>query len=321
MRRAAALVFFLLLAAAAVAGCGSSSSSSAASASASSGAYTQVTVTGAFNKAPTVKIPAVAGSGSLYTKTLIQGTGAAVSTTEGIVANYVAYDWSGAKSTQLGSSYTSKIPSIFVGQLLAGLEKSLYGKKLGSRVLAVIPPADAFGTTGNSTEGIKATDTLVFVVDMISKFETTPVSGTQAATGNSAVSVSKTTATTTAGPTVTINTKATPPTKLQVKTLIKGTGAKVAKGNDVAVQYTGLIWRTGKVFQSSWAAKSPFTTEIGAGQVIPGWDTGLIGQTVGSRVLLVIPPAEGYGTAGQSQVGITGKDTLVFVIDILAAVG
>ena len=319
MRRAAALVFFLLLAAVAVAGCSSSSSSS--SASASSGAYKQVTVTGAFNKAPTVKIPAVAGSGSLYTKTLIQGAGPKVSSSEGIVANYVAYDWSGAKSTQLGSSYTSKIPSIFVGQLLTGLEKSLYGQKLGSRVLAVIPPADAFGTTGNSTEGIKATDTLVFVVDMISKFETSPVTGTQSATGNSAVSVSQTTASTTAGPTVTINTKATPPTKLQVKTLIKGTGAKVAKGNDVAVQYTGLIWRTGKVFQSSWSAQSPFTTEIGAGQVIPGWDTGLIGQTVGSRVLLVIPPAEGYGTAGQSQVGIKGTDTLVFVIDILAAVG
>jgi peptidylprolyl isomerase len=319
MRRAAALVLFLLLAAAAVAGCSSSSSSSPASTS--STAYKQVTVTGAFNKAPTVKIPAVKGSGSLYTKTLIQGTGATVSSSEGIVANYVAYDWSGAKSTQLGSSYTSKVPSIFVGQLLTGLEKSLYGQKLGSRVLAVIPPADAFGTTGNSTEGIKATDTLVFVVDMISKFETSPVSGTQAATGNSAVSVGKTAATTTTGPTVTINSKVTPPTKLQVTTLIKGTGAKVAKGDDIAVQYTGLIWRTGKVFQSSWSASSPFTTAIGAGQVIPGWDTGLVGQTVGSRVLLVIPPADGYGTAGQSSVGITGKDTLVFVIDILAAVG
>ena len=321
MRRAAALVFFLLLAVAAVAGCSSSSSSSSASASASSGTYKQVTVTGAFNKAPTVKIPAVKGSGSLYTKTLIQGSGPTVSSSEGIVANYVAYDWSGAKSTELGSSYTSKVPSIFVGQLLTGLEKSLYGKKLGSRVLAVIPPADAFGTTGNSTEGIKATDTLVFVVDMISKFETTPVSGTQAATGNSAISVGKTTATTTTGPTVTINSKATPPTKLQVKTLIKGTGAKVAKSDDIAVQYTGLIWRTGKVFQSSWSASSPFTTEIGAGQVIPGWDTGLVGQTVGSRVLLVIPPADGYGTAGQSSVGIKGTDTLVFVVDILAAVG
>jgi peptidylprolyl isomerase len=53
--------------------------------------------------------------------------------------------------------------------------------------------------------------------------------------------------------------------------------------------------------------------------VIPGWDTGLAGQTVGSRVMLVIPPKDAYGSAGQSQAGITGKDTLVFVVDIIDA--
>ena len=58
---------------------------------------------------------------------------------------------------------------------------------------------------------------------------------------------------------------------------------------------------------------------IGAGQVIKGWDTGLVGQTVGSRVLLVVPPADGYGSAGSAQAGINGTDTLVFVVDILAA--
>lgn len=59
---------------------------------------------------------------------------------------------------------------------------------------------------------------------------------------------------------------------------------------------------------------------IGEGQVIKGWDTGLVGQTVGSRVLLVIPPAGGYGSAGASKAGVNGTDTLVFVVDILAAV-
>jgi FKBP-type peptidyl-prolyl cis-trans isomerase len=319
MRRAAALVSFLLLAAAAVAGCSSSSSSSAASAS-GSGAYKDVTVTGAFNKAPTVTIPKVKGSGTLYTKTVIQGTGAPLTSTEGLVANYVAYDWSGAKSTELGSSYTSGTKSIFAGQLLTGLEKALYGQKLGSRVLAVIPPTDAFGSSGNSSEGIKGTDTLVFVVDMGTTFATTGVTGTQAATGNSAVTVSTTKPGSTTGPTVKINSKATAPTKLQVKTLVKGTGAVVKKSDDIAVQYVGAIWRTDAVFQSSWTSGSPFTTEIGAGQVIPGWDTGLVGQTVGSRVLLVIPPADGYGSSGESSVGIKGTDTLVFVVDILAAV-
>jgi FKBP-type peptidyl-prolyl cis-trans isomerase len=327
MRRAAALAFIPLLAAVTLAGCSSSSSSSskpaaAASASPSSTAdtYKSVTVTGAFNKAPTVTIPKVAGNGPLLTKTLIQGTGAKLTSTEGMVANYVAYDWSGKTSKLLGSSYTEGAPSLFAGSLLPGLETALVGQKLGSRVLAVIPPADAFGSTGNSSEGIGADDTLVFVVDMISTFNTTSVSGKQTSDGGGALPIVNAPKTASAGPTITIDTKKTPPKTLQVKDIIKGTGAVVKKGDDIAVQYNGYIWRTGQSFQSSWSTPNePFTTVIGEGQVIPGWDTGLVGQTVGSRVLLVIPPADGYGSSGSSQAGITGTDTLVFVVDILAA--
>jgi peptidylprolyl isomerase len=102
--------------------------------------------------------------------------------------------------------------------------------------------------------------------------------------------------------------------------LIKGTGAAVKKGQSIAVQYTGVLWRTGQVFDSSWARQMPFSTPIGQNKIIKGWDTGLVGQTVGSRVLLVIPPADGYGSAGASAAGIKATDTLVFVVDILAAV-
>jgi peptidylprolyl isomerase len=319
MRRAAALVLTPVIAALALAGCSSSSSSSSSSAAASD-SYKSVTVTGDFGKAPTVKIPKVKGSGDLYTKTLIQGTGATFTSTEGMVGNYVAYDWTGATSKQLGSSFTTGTPSLFVGSLLPGLETALKGAKIGSRVLAVIPPKDAFGTTGNSTEGIGATDTLVFVIDVNSTFPTTLTAAQTSNGGGALPTVTTPAAGSTAGPTVKINTKATPPTKLTVKTLTKGTGAVVKKGQDIAVQYNGLIWRTGASFQSSYTEDTPFTTPIGEGEVIPGWDTGLVGQTVGSRVMLVIPPAEGYGTAGASTVGIKGTDTLVFVVDILAAV-
>jgi peptidylprolyl isomerase len=320
MRRAAALVITTLLAAAAVAGCGSSSSSSSAAAVASGDSYKSVTVTGAYGKAPKVTIPKVAGTGSLYTKTLIQGSGAKLTSTEGMIGNYVAYDWAGKTSKLLGSSYTQGAPSIFVGSLLPGLETALVGQQIGSRVLAVIPPKDAFGTSGNSTEGIGATDTLVFVIDLGSTFVTGNVPGKQTTTvGGALPTVTPPAASSTAGPTIKIPAKTAAPKALQVKTLIKGTGAVVKKGQDIAVQYTGVIWRTGKVFDSSWSRKTPLTTVIGEGQVIPGWDTGLVGQTVGSRVLLVIPPVDGYGTAGASTAGIKGTDTLVFVVDILAA--
>ena len=110
------------------------------------------------------------------------------------------------------------------------------------------------------------------------------------------------------------------PKKLVVQPLVEGGGAEVAKGDTVRVAYTGALWRNGEVFDSS--ANRPeqpfFEFEVGAGQVISGWDKGLEGQTVGSRLLLVIPPADGYGSAGQGDT-IKGNDTLVFVVDILAA--
>ena len=318
MRRAAALAITPLLAALALAGCGTSSSSSSNAAAANT--YQSVTATGTFGKAPTVQIPAAAGSGALYTKTVIQGSGAALTSSEGMVGNYVAYDWSGKTHKLLGSSYTSGKPSLFTGTLLPGLETALVGQKIGSRVLAVIPPKDGFGTNGNTEAGIGKTDTLVFVIDMVSAFNDNSVPGTQSTNGGGSLpTVTAPASGSTAGPTITIPAKATPPKTLQVKTLIKGTGATVTKGQNLAVQYTGMNWRTGKVFDSSWSRNAPYTVVIGAGQVIKGWDTGLVGQTVGSRVLLVIPPADGYGKTGASTAGIKGTDTLVFVVDILAA--
>ena len=279
-----------------------------------------VTAAGAFGAAPDVTIPARWAAPSLYVKTLTQGTGATVTSADGLIGNYVAYDWSGTTHKLLGSSYQTGTPSLFVGKLLPGLAKALTGQKAGSRVLAVIPPADGFGSSGNSKEGIGAGDTLVFVIDIESTFGTAGVPGAQTSAGGGALpTVTPPAPNDIAGPTITIPSDVAPPETLQAQTLIKGTGAVVQKGQDIAVQYTGAIWRTGKVFDSSWSRNTPLTTVIGEGQVIPGWDTGLVGQTVGSRVLLVIPPADGYGSAGASQAGINGTDTLVFVVDILAA--
>ena len=94
-------------------------------------------------------------------------------------------------------------------------------------------------------------------------------------------------------PTITVP-DAEPPTELIVQPLIEGDGAVVEAGQTITVHYTGVIWDTGAVFDSSWESGSPATFEIGTGAVIPGWDEGLVGQTVGSQILLVVPPAKGY---------------------------
>jgi peptidylprolyl isomerase len=108
-----------------------------------------------------------------------------------------------------------------------------------------------------------------------------------------------------------------PSTDLAVKTVTAGSGPVIAKGDYIQVNYLGQIWDTGKVFDNSYDRHTPFTTQIGAGAVIPGWDKGLVGQKTGSRVEMAIPPSQGYGSAGQPQAGIKGTDTLVFVIDVV----
>jgi len=306
-----------MLAIVAVAGCGSSSSSSSSASAA--GSNSAVTATGTFGAAPKVTIPAVQAAGVLYTKTVIQGTGAPLTTSESLLGNFVLYDWRGTTHKMLGSTFTTGTPTLFAGPLLPGLEKALIGQKEGSRVLAVIPPKDGFGPQGNSRIGVGGKDTLVFVIDMIQEFNNSSgVPGTQ--TSNGGAGLPTVIAAPGKAPSVQVPSTA-PPKTLQVKTLIKGAGSKIAKGQYLVVQYTGINWRTKQSFDSSWKRGQPFSIPIGVGQVIKGWDSGLVGQTVGSRVLLVIPPALGYGKAGSAQAGIKGTDTLVFVVDILSATG
>jgi peptidylprolyl isomerase len=321
MRRAAALVVIPLLAAAAVAGCGSTSSKSSSNSSASSSATANqsVKVSGNFGVSPTVHIPKVKAGSALYTKTLIKGSGQKLTAADSLVGNFVLYDWSGATAKLVGSTFSSGGPTLFSGQMLPGLTSALVGQATGSRVLAVIPPKEGFGTTGNSQIGVKGTDTLVFVIDMVSTIaNNASATGKQVSNGGGSLP----TVTEPAGKAATIKVPASAaPKTLITKTLVRGTGAKVATGDYVVVQYTGVIWRTGKVFDSSWSRAQPFAFNDGASpeQVIPGWDKGMLGQTVGSRVMLVIPPKDGYGTTGASQAGIKGTDTLVFAVDILGA--
>lgn len=111
--------------------------------------------------------------------------------------------------------------------------------------------------------------------------------------------------------------KGDPSATLQEKTLSTGTGPIIAKGDLLVFDYLGQIW-DGTVFDNSYDRHEPLVQTIGTGQLIKGWDKSLVGDTVGSRVLLVVPPADGYGEAGQPQAHIGPKDTLVFVIDIVA---
>jgi peptidylprolyl isomerase len=117
-------------------------------------------------------------------------------------------------------------------------------------------------------------------------------------------------------PTVTVP-SGPPPTTLESADLITGTGKEAAPGDQVTVQYVLATYSAGKVIQSSWTSQ-PFSFVLGEGQVIPGWDKGVVGMKVGGRRELIIPPGLGYGASPpQGAQGIAANDTLVFVVDLL----
>ncbi len=278
-----------------------------------------ITVTGAFGRVPKVTIPDITPPGTLKATDLIEGHGGRVTRGDLAIVNLVGYTWNGAKHKQVISSYSSGQPQpLTIGQTIPGLDKSLTGQQAGSRLLLVIPPKDGFGSTGSQRLGVTGSDTLVFVVDVLGGYPKTAAAHGQPQPAGDPKLPSVSAPPAGAAPQVTIP-KAAPPGTLQAKTLIQGTGPQVAKGKLLVAQYEGLIWRTSKVFDSSWQRGAPATFVIGTGRVIPGWDKSLVGQRIGSRVLLVIPPKDGYGARGSSQAGIKGTDTLVFVVDILAS--
>jgi FKBP-type peptidyl-prolyl cis-trans isomerase 2 len=277
-------------------------------------------VTGAFGKSLSVKAPGDKAPVKRQVKELVQGSGKAVANGDLVVAQLVAYKWAakGGGKEQL-NTYGKKQPIVGQsGQLtgLSPLDKALIGRKAGTRLVMTLPYGDVGDQIAQSLQLAKKDD-LVVAVDVLGTFaKNASAQGTPqklddpklpTVTGGAGVA-----------PTVKIPDSDAPGT-LQVKTLIQGNGPVVAKGQTLVAQYHGVLWRGGKVFDSSWQRGAPASFPIGVKQVIPGWDTGLVGQKAGSRVLLVVPPKDGYGSKGSPQGGIKGTDTLVFVVDVLGS--
>ncbi len=310
---AAALTALLALTA-----CGSSGNSDQAD-EAKASPLDGITVTGGNETtAPTVAIsPKPLSVTETTTRVVEAGDGPVVKNDEIVSVKYVLLNAKDA--AVLDSNYGKQNLGLSLGtaDLLPGLKKGLANQKVGSRVLVAVPPKDAFGDQGNTDIKVGGTDTVVFLMDVVSV--TTPLASAEGKAVKPAAGLPAVKVESGKPATITIPKGAKAPTKTVGQNLIEGSGAKVEAGQTIRVAYTGALWKDGKVFDSS--ATSPqgyFETVIGKQQVIKAWDAQLVGKTVGSRVLMVVPPADGYGAAG-SPPKISGTDTLVFVVDILAA--
>ncbi len=267
-------------------------------------------------KAPTVKIAKLPVSVSATAvKVLKEGTGEESSPQSRVTVRTALF--LGKDGKQLDSDYEKGGTQSFVlssNQTIPGLNTALTGVKAGSRILFAIPPVDAFGSGGQTAAGIGPTDNLVVVADVesvgtpLAAAEGTPVAPVD---GQPTVTFDPK-----AGPAITVP-KTPAPTALVSQLLVDGKGAAVKGGQTITVHYTGVVYATGTKFDSSWDKGAPFTFTLGAQQVIPGWDKGLVGKKVGSRVLLIVPPEDGYKDQANGQ--IPANSTLVFVVDILDA--
>jgi FKBP-type peptidyl-prolyl cis-trans isomerase len=288
-----------------LAGC--SSSATACESLSTSGAQPKaVKVSGTFGAKPTVTFtPGITTSGT-QSETVIAGTGAVVLPAQAVSIEAQIYDGKTGNLLQ-STNYDGKTLATIPVDVtkLGGITKAIQCHKVGSRVVAVIGNDEVLA----NALGLSKNDTVVAVFDIV-KAQSTKADGAPQVVEDGLPQV---VLSPDGVPGITIP-STTAPTKLKVAVLKKGDGATVAAHANVTVQYVGVVWqKDAQPFDSSWSRGTP--AEFSVDGVVPGFRDAIVGQKIGSQVLVIIPPDQGYGAAAQGA--IPANSTLVFVIDIL----
>jgi FKBP-type peptidyl-prolyl cis-trans isomerase len=260
---------------------------------------------------PTVTFASPITAESIQSRVVIEGDGEVFTGRNLIEFEFAGYN-GGTGDLLQETEFDGKnpAPGFFGPESVPNFCSALVGAKEGSRVVAIFPPKDAHDGRGVESLGIGPEDSFVFVFDLSRVYlEKAEGSSVAPEAGMPAV------VTTPEGiPGITIPSSEAPD-ELRIAQLIKGAGETVKTGENVTMHYSGFLWDGGTKFDSSWDKGSPAQFVVAQGQLIDGFLSAVIGQTVGSRVVVVIPPALGYGEQASST--IPANSTLVFVIDIL----
>lgn len=273
-------------------------------------AIDKVSVTGDFGSLPSAKFETPLTSDKIETKVLSEGNGPAFTGDQFVELEFMAIN--GATGATLQS--TKFDGTDFGSQVIASGQypdfcHALSGVKQGSRIAVLFPAAFAHKSEGNEASGIGKDDAVVYVIDLRKVYLPYAIGEAQSQPSGFPSVVRAENGT----PGITqLSTPA--PADFKLATLIKGSGEKVAQGDNITVHYSGFVWG-GEKFDSSWDRGAPAQFQLSEGQLITGFIKALDGQAVGSQVIAVIPPSEGYGD--QEQGSIPANSTLIFVIDIL----
>ena len=251
-----------------------------------------VKVSGGFDVAPRLTIPAKPAPSSLTQQTLIKGTGSAVAKGDTLIANYVGETWApkAGKPNVFDSSFKRGSPAAFVigaGAVIAGWDKTLVGKKLGSQVLLTVPPADGYGAKGQPTAGISGKDTLVFVVDLVAAFAPNASAPGTAVTHLPTKGLPKITNVPGKQPQILSTAGVKAPTKPESTLLVTGSGPKIDTAKTLVLQLVQTDLATGKKSQATWG-RAPQSVSA---QSVLGVAGKLTGQRIGSRALVLLPPS------------------------------
>jgi len=270
-----------------------------------------IEATGGFGESPVVTVPAPWAIDSTQTRILVQGSGATVVDPQGYVdVNY--YGVNARTGERFDDSYSNNTSVSFpLSGTIPGFSKGLTGQKVGTRLIIAIPGADGYDSKGgNSNAGIEIGDTLVFVVDILRAQFDQPTGATQTISDTSLPTVSGDLET----PTVTMP-SGSAPTSLVVQPLIVGPDPDmtVQSSDGIVVDYAEYIWESGSMVRQTYGF-SPLQGKLSA--TIPGWQQALVGQPLGSRLLVIVPPDQAY-PQGYPKLGVPQGSTMVYVIDLL----
>jgi peptidylprolyl isomerase len=250
--------------------------------------------------------------------TLVKGKGEKIATGDSVST----YLWIGDGTTKkvAYSDYDNGAPETVPnnGQLNEVFTKMFENATYGSRVAIVTTAPDLLGSaSGNPQLGIGAKDNLVVVADLVKKAEVSPTPKDDKVHEIPSGALPKVVEQGGKPVALTWDGIAKPAldNPVQRAVLRKGKGAKVKASDTLTVNYLGSTYKAKAPFQSSFTAQ-PMTQPLA--NLVQGWKIGLVGTRVGSRVLLEIPPAFGYGAEGSSP-DIPGNATLWFVIDVVKA--
>jgi peptidylprolyl isomerase len=273
---------------------------------------TSVKVTGDYRATPKVSFPTPLKATDVERTVVVTGKGTEVKGGSSVDIALAAYNGTTGKELTASQGFDTSAPATIQVDdkaFVPGLVRAVECLHVGSRVVLTAPAKDAFGNQNLSQVGLTAKDSVVFVADVVD-LPPTRANG-KAVTPPAGFPTVKLNAKT-GEPTITIP-KADPPKETKIALLKQGDGETVQPGDTVTVQYKGVLWRNGQMFDSSWSRGAPASFQTTG--VVAGFKKALEGQKVGSQVIAVIPPADGYGAAGNGD--IKGTDTIVFVIDIL----